>query len=295
MDNSALGDRACISVQFLLASAGVAKGSPGLGLIVSSNIASIAVSSLAIYAGIVLLLSTAITLVDLRCVLSRLSVVLAPTRAEWFASFEGAGLARLAARLLDLADEDISVSGHAVLRFRFDIGFGRQEIQYLFRNSLTRVHFFTALVALIGMAGLGWAREQGLIALPGLAIPGGPIFAVVAALIALFALATFAVNAAAELLVDEIADLRLGDARLVEAGSSHTDRHRVSSSRCHRLERFMPANVASASVLKRRSLHGRLPCTIGRPIGMPDAAADRRGACRSWRDQDECRRSRAGD
>jgi hypothetical protein len=192
---------------------------PGLGLIVSSNVASIAVSSLAMYAGIVLLLSTAITLVDLRRVRSRLSAVLSPTRGEWFASFEGTGLARLAARLLDLADEETSVSGQAVLRFRFDIGFGRQEIRYKFRNSLTRVHFFTALVALIGMAGLGWAREQALFALPGLAIPGGPIFAVVAALVALFALATLAVNAAAEPLLDEIADLRFGrlDDALVRA------------------------------------------------------------------------------
>ena len=183
-------------------------GRPDIVAILYRDVASLAARGLTVYAAFVLFGTTAITLIDLRRVRSRLAALRAPTQRDWFAAFAGTGLTRLAVRILDLAPADGSTpGGKIILQSRFATVEAHREIARLHRNWLVRVHFFTALGILLTVAALGLAQDHALVLDVGAAIPTGLIVAAVIALIALGVLGRVAVEAAAETLLDAIGKL----------------------------------------------------------------------------------------
>ncbi len=182
----------------------------------SNSFAIFALAGLALYAVLILLISTAVFLIRVR----RLRVRLAkPTRSpkELQSAFSGTGLERLAHRILDLGPGDAAPQGEAwLLHSRVIPNQARREVKSLFRDWLIRAQFFTALLLLIGLCGLSALDAYSPMALP-VVVPFSLWAAALLAVIITAALCEIVLKAATERLVDAIVLLpteRL-DARLL--------------------------------------------------------------------------------
>src|SRR5204862_3443577 len=123
-----------------------------------SSVAVLALAATTLYGALVLLLTSAVFVVGLYRMRKRLRQT-PQTRDQWVALFAGTGLDRLADRILDLAPPDDR--GHPqnlLLQSRIDPGQIRREVVFLFRDWLTRTHFFSALALLLAIS--GWSAFQ---------------------------------------------------------------------------------------------------------------------------------------
>jgi hypothetical protein len=211
---------------------------------------------LAAYAGLVLLLTTAAVALDLVRVRFRLDGPGTPSHGEWAAAFAGTGLARLADRALDLAPADprqAAAVAELVLQSRFDPGRLRREVLCHYRDWLVRGHFATALVLLAVIAGLGLAQDYANARVAGFLMPSRSALAAIGALAVLAVCGRLAVAAAAEPLIDTIAQLPLPrvEMRLFDALSAlvHRDGEIVRAGSA-----AVPATTAINPMLERLAL-----------------------------------------
>lgn len=111
--------------------------------------ARLIVNSLGIYAGFVLLMTTALALRDMRRLRLHLSQPRPPDQQQWAAAFAGTALSRLPLRLLALAP----TFGHNSTRPpSLNAGECRQEILRLYWDSLVRAQFATVLAGFLAIA-----------------------------------------------------------------------------------------------------------------------------------------------
>ena len=165
-----------------------------------------AVNSLATYAVASLSATTAMMLMDLRRVRSRLNSLSEPTPYNWAAAFAGTSLSGIASRIVEFAPE-AKTENQSLVQSCLSVRAGGREIAALYWNWLARAQFFTAVVALLVIAGLNWVQEYTTTPLFGSSIPPQLIFAAVLAILALGFLTRTAVHAAAEPLLDTVAAL----------------------------------------------------------------------------------------
>lgn len=159
-------------------------------------------------ASLVVLLSTAVEILDLRRVRSRLRRLAAPTRAELLASFAASGLEFLAYRLFDLAPADASTAGSdIVVQSRFDRRHARQEVFCHYRKMLMRCQFGTLLVLLLLVLAFFVLNEYLRADISGVFLPSGSALAAVGGVVMLVALCWFVLGLAAESLLDAVAAL----------------------------------------------------------------------------------------
>jgi hypothetical protein len=120
----------------------------------------LAFAFLAAYAGLILLAATAVVIIDLARVRSRL-MQLKPgiTRQTWNATFARTVLVKLTYRTLDLVTAPTAPPDTELVQRRFDLGAARREIAQLYWHCLTRVQFVTALALLCGILGIALTRD----------------------------------------------------------------------------------------------------------------------------------------
>jgi hypothetical protein len=164
----------------------------------------------AIYAAMVLLLTTATLRIKILRVRSRLEHVTSFTGSLWTSAFTASGLNHLAARILKIAPTGSARSSDMIIVERpFHVADARREIGHLYRDWLTRGQFFTALALFLGAATIGLAQKYGLIVLVGFTIPTLPIVIGALGLTFLSVCGRLVVYNASERLLDAIVHLPL--------------------------------------------------------------------------------------
>lgn len=189
-----------------------------IGPILLPYVPALAVAALAVYALCAMLLTTA-TLVAgtlrVRHHLARTASDRAPPRRNWGADFGANGFRQLAPRLAPALTQSARADGRSVLQTRFNPDETRSEIARLHYISLARSHFFSALIVLAGVVGLGLAQDHGSLPfLPG-TIPVTSAVLTLVGLVLLAVLGRIAIDVTAEPLLETIAQL---PAERVEVG-----------------------------------------------------------------------------
>jgi hypothetical protein len=168
---------------------------------------TLVLAGLVLYALVALVLVAGAIAVDAVRVRHRLDRLALPNPWDWTEAFSGTSLNPLAVRLLDLAPIDTERSrARIVLQSRFDAAHARREIGQLYSGSLVRAHFVTALALLLIFAGVACVYN-GTIAIVPAGGPVAPALAAVATLALLGVLGRIVVAAAAEPLIETIANL----------------------------------------------------------------------------------------
>jgi hypothetical protein len=177
--------------------------------VLSPSDLALAATGIALYAGLVLMLTTAFFVIGLRRIRFGLSRN-ALTRDRWIALFAETGLDQLATRIVDLVPaEGAAWRERLVLQSRFDAGNARRETRHLYRDWLVRTSFFTAFALLLTMIGLAWIQKYARISISGIGLQANPIVAAVLALAIFGALGRLAVDTAVEPMLDRITKLSL--------------------------------------------------------------------------------------
>jgi hypothetical protein len=183
---------------------------PGLGVraLVLHRLAALALAGCASYACAAALLTAAMVLADLARVRSRLAALTLPSPWDWTAAFAATSLSPLARRLLDLAPIDTE-RAHAriVLQSRFDPDRARREIAQLYSGLLVRTHFVTAFALALILALIGVTSGGGRLGLISAGIGAMPAVAAIAVPAVLAILGRMIATAAAEPLLETIANL----------------------------------------------------------------------------------------
>jgi hypothetical protein len=159
-----------------------------------------------IYALIALLLTTLFMIA--RIVKARSNLPDVSTRDDLLSAFAQSGLQRWASRVFDLAPlDEPGTRRKIVLQGRFSFGHARQEFARLYRLRLARSQFFTALVVLVAIAGLGWLQDGAQLSIFGMVFTPWQSLVAIVALVLLSTLGRLAIDAAIESLLDKISEL----------------------------------------------------------------------------------------
>jgi hypothetical protein len=181
--------------------------SPDVWTTVLHRLPTLVLAGLVLYALVALVLVAGTIAVDAARVRHRLDRLALPNPWDWTEAFSGTSLSPLAARLLDLAPIDTERSrARIVLQSRFDAAHARRETGQLYSGSLVRAHFVTALALLLIFAGAACVYNGTIAILPAGA-PVAPALAAIAILALLGVLGRIVVAAAAEPLIEVIANL----------------------------------------------------------------------------------------
>jgi hypothetical protein len=165
-------------------------------------------AGLALYALVALLLTAATIILDTARVHSRLAGFASPNLRDWRAAFAATGMGALANRMLDLAPTETErTRTRIVVQSRFDPAHARREIGRLYSASLVRAQFVTALAVILVFAIGGFIRNDMRLAIIPAATPAAPALASVGVLVLLGVLGWIIVEAAAEPLIETIANL----------------------------------------------------------------------------------------
>jgi hypothetical protein len=172
------------------------------------GLSMLAVAALAVYALCAMLLATGSLLAEILLARHRLGRVdrhrNLPAR-NWIEALGANGLHRLISRPvtepIQGADEIIQFAG------RFDPGMARREISRLHYIRLARAHFFSALIVLSALVGLGVAQDHEAARLAAGTIPTIPATLILIGLILLAILSRIAVDVAVEPLIEAISEL----------------------------------------------------------------------------------------
>jgi hypothetical protein len=200
-----------IAAAVLLAGLAVMNAAPSeIVNILVAHVLHLAVAALAVYALCAMLMVTATLLTGtlrVRHEMEANSPEASFGRRDWVAALGANGLQRLASRLVPALAESESTDGSA-LRTRFRSSEMRNEIVRLHYISLARSHFFSALIVLTGIVGLGLARDHGSVPFLWAAIPTISAILVLFGLALLTVLGRIAIDVTAEPLLEAISQLQ---------------------------------------------------------------------------------------
>lgn len=173
-----------------------------------SHLSLFGLLAILLFALFVMLLTTAVMIIDASRVRSRLDRSRLPTRQDWEEAFAATALSGLDTRLLDLAPHERRSSSQDIsLLSRFDAAAARREIGRQFSRHLARAQFFTALGLAFAIALFGWTLKLGAHSAIPVAIPAAGIAVAALVLALLAAIGRAIVMMAAEPLLDTIAAL----------------------------------------------------------------------------------------
>jgi hypothetical protein len=179
---------------------------------------ALAVAALAVYALCAMLLTTA-TLVAgilrMRQYLARAGTSGGPPQRNWPADFAASGFEQLAPRLAPALAQSARADGRVMLHTRFNASEARREIMRLHYISLARSHFFSALIVMAGIVGLGVAQDCGALPLLSGTIPTASATLILVGSVLLAGLGRIAIDVTAEPLLETISQL---PAERVEVG-----------------------------------------------------------------------------
>jgi hypothetical protein len=172
------------------------------------GLSMLAVAALAVYALCAMILATGSLLAEILVARHRLGRAdgyrNVPAR-DWIEALGTNGLHRLISRPVTEpvqgADETNQCTG------RFDPGMARREISRLHYIRLARTHFFSALIVLSALVGLGIAQDHEAARLAAGTIPTTPATLILIGLILLAILSRTAVDVAVEPLIEAISEL----------------------------------------------------------------------------------------
>jgi len=177
------------------------------GSILSQRLSVIAVAALAVYALLAMLLTTGTLVANalfLRHRLGRTAGNRTPAQRDRMAAASSIGLQRLVPRLVAEPARRAGASETSLLQSRFEPGTARSEIARLHYIWLARTHFFSALIVLGALIGLGLAQDHGAVPLLLGAIPTIAASLILVGLILLAILGRIAIDVAIEPLIETI-------------------------------------------------------------------------------------------
>jgi hypothetical protein len=170
----------------------------------------LAVATLAVYALCAMLLATG-TLVaavlSVRRRLERMGGYRTPAQPNWTSAFGSTGLHRLVPWLVAESGRRAGPSEKILLQGRFSAAAARGEVARLHYIWLARGHFFSALIVISALVGLGLAQDHGSVPLPMGAVPTVSAILILVGLILLAILGRIALDVSAEPLIETISQL----------------------------------------------------------------------------------------
>jgi hypothetical protein len=170
----------------------------------------LAVAALAVYALCAVALVTGTLVAEVLFVrrrLERMSAYRTPAQPNWTAAFGATGLHRLVPWPVAESGRRAGASEKILLQGRFSVTAARGEVARLHYVWLARAHFFSALIVLIAIVGVGLAQEHGSVPLPMGAIPTVPAILMLVGLILLSILGRIALDVSAEPLIEAVSQL----------------------------------------------------------------------------------------
>jgi hypothetical protein len=182
------------------------------------SLSGLAIAALAVYALCAMLLATGLLLAETlgaRHRLGRIDEYRTQPPNDWIRGLGGNGLHHLIPKPVAESIRRAETDGDAVqLLSRFDPDAARREIARLHYIWLARTHFFSALIVLTALVGLGVAQDHGAARLPLDMIPTTPATLILVGLILLAVLSRIAVDVSVEPLVEVISQLPAEDAEI---------------------------------------------------------------------------------
>ena len=178
--------------------------------VVLPRLSMLAVVGLAVYAlcAVVLATGTLVTSVLLaRGRLERMGGYRTPAQPNWTAAFGLTGLHRLVPWSVAEPARRAGATEKILLQGQFSAAAARGEVARLHYMWLARSHFFSALIVITALAGLGLAQDHGSVPLPTGAIPTVPAFLMLVGLIFLAFLGRIALDVSTEPLIETISQL----------------------------------------------------------------------------------------
>jgi hypothetical protein len=170
----------------------------------------LAVALLAVYSLCAMLLSTGALLgatLVARQRLGRAGGYPSLPQHDWIEALGASGLQRLIPRPVTESIRRTGPDDTIHLLSRFDPGAARREIARLHYIWLARTHFFSALIVLTALVGLGIAQDHGAARLPLDMIPTTPAILILVGFILLALLGRIAIDVAVEPLIEAISQL----------------------------------------------------------------------------------------
>jgi hypothetical protein len=174
------------------------------------SLSGLAVAALAVYALCAMLLATGVLLAETLVARNRLGRAdghRALPPHHWIGALGANGLHHLIPRPVAESIRRAGTDGAIQLLSRFDPGAARREIARLHYIWLARTHFFSALIVLTALVGLGIAQDHGAARLPLDMIPTTPATLILVGLILFAILSRIAVDVSVEPLVEVISQL----------------------------------------------------------------------------------------
>jgi hypothetical protein len=171
---------------------------------------TLAVAAFGIYALCALLMTTGALVTEtllVRLRLGRSGMYRATANRDWQTALGSIGWQRLAPGLIVEPGRPAAENETALIRGRFDAAAARSEIGRLHYLWLARGHFFSALIVLTALVGLGLAQEHGSVPLALGTIPTVSAILILAGLILLAILGRIALDVSAEPLIETISQL----------------------------------------------------------------------------------------
>ena len=182
----------------------------GFGSILLPHLSMLTVAALAVYALCAMLLTTGTLVADTLSVrhrLGRTGAYRTPAQRDWMAVFGSNGLQCLIPRLAATPTRRAGANETILFQSRFDPDAARGEIARLHYIWLARTHFFSALIMLTALVGLGFAQDHGSPPLLLGAIPTISAILILVGLILLAFLGRIAIDVSVEPLVEMISQL----------------------------------------------------------------------------------------
>jgi len=174
------------------------------------GLSMLAVAALAVYALCAMLLATGALLTEAllaRHRLGRAGGYRTLTAPDWIAALGTNGLHRMISRPVAEPVLGAEADSNIQLPWRFDAGMARREISRLHYIGLARAHFFSALIVLSALVGLGIAQDHEAARSAVGTIPTTPALLILIGLILLAILSRIAVDVAVEPLIEAISEL----------------------------------------------------------------------------------------
>src|SRR5215469_7878513 len=180
------------------------------GSILLPRLSMLAVATLAVYALCAMLLATGTLIGDALAVRRRLGRIASysrPTQRDWTAAFGSTEWHRLVPSPVAEPARRAGASETILLQRRFSADVARGEIARLHYLWLARTHFFSALIVLTGLVGLGLAQDHGSVPLMLGEIPVISAILMLVGLILLAILGRIALDVSSDPLIDMISQL----------------------------------------------------------------------------------------
>jgi hypothetical protein len=171
---------------------------------------ALAVAALATY-GLCAIFLAAVTLIvgafQIRHYLLRPTTEHNSAERSWIAAFGVSGFRQLAPKLAPMLVEPGGSDGRIALQAWFSPKEIRSEIARLYYISLARCHFFSAVILLAGVVGLGLAQDRASLPFFSVAIPTASAILTLVGLVLLAALGRIVIDVTAEPLIETAAQL----------------------------------------------------------------------------------------